>query len=80
MAGPNVQKREEKKRDYDPILDDPLSEGSDEEKKEGDSESGGSDSDVSEEAIDIEFPRDDADDLLVHLHRELTNMSNLEDG
>lgn len=33
-----------------------------------------------EEAIDLEFPREDAQELLQFLHREVTNLSNLEDN
>ena len=33
-----------------------------------------------DEGIDIDFPRDSASDLLQYLHREVNNLSNLEDN
>lgn len=36
-------------------------------------------SDGSEEGCDIEFPRDNANDLHQFLHRELNNLGNMED-
>ena len=30
--------------------------------------------------MDLEFPREDAQELLQFLHREVTNLSNLEDN
>ena len=86
MVGEETSKtfgKKEIKRDYDPILDDPVSEGSEEEntkKKDEESEEESSEGDQSEEGLDIEFPRDDADELLAHLHREMTNINNMEDN
>lgn len=40
----------------------------------------GSDESSSDNDIDFEFPRDNAADLMQFLHREVTNLSNLEDN
>ena len=64
------------KRPYDPILDDPISD-SEEKKKQEDSEESAS---SSEEEVEIEFPRQNPTDLLNFIHRELTNLSNMEDA
>ena len=45
----------------------------------GSQESSGSE-ESSDEDIDFEFPRDDATELMQFLHREVTNLSNLEDA
>lgn len=59
------------KRDYDPILDDPISDG----EPSGDSDDEGeSGSDGSEEGIQIEFPRENGAELMTFLHREITNL------
>ena len=63
------------KRPYDPILDDPISDS--EEKKQEDLEESSS---SSEEEIEIQFPRQNPTDLLNFIHRELTNLSNMEDA
>jgi hypothetical protein len=52
-------------RNYDPILDDPIdSESDDNEQQQG------SDSD----GLDVEFPRNNANELMTSLHREITNI------
>ena len=61
-----------RERKYDPILDDPIS--SDESGSEDESEEQSSD-----EALEIEFPRDNAQELMTFLHREITNLSNMDD-
>ena len=61
-----------RERKYDPILDDPISS---DESGSGD-ESGDQSSD---EALEIEFPRDNAQELMTFLHREITNLSNMDD-
>jgi len=63
--------KEEKKADYDPIMDDPI-ESQSSEKSET--------SEESEEEVDIQFPRDNSNDLLTFLHRDIQNMQNLEDA
>jgi len=69
----NFDKKEQnEKRPYDPILDDPIS---DSEEEKNDSEEA---SESSEE--EVEFPRQNATDLLNFVHRELTNLSNMEDA
>ena len=60
-----------KERKYDPIIDDPLSSES------GDGEGSGDES--SDEGLEIEFPRDNAEELMTFLHREVTNLANMED-
>ena len=42
--------------------------------------SGSEGEESSEDDIDFEFPREDAAELLQFLHREVTNLSNLEDN
>ena len=42
--------------------------------------SSGSEDDSSEDDIDFEFPREDGTELLQFLHREVTNLSNMEDN
>lgn len=69
-----------KPREYDNILDDPLSDEENYETKAEGEEESSSEGEASDDGIDIEFPRDDADELLVFLHREITNVSNMEDG
>jgi hypothetical protein len=69
-----VTKNPEKTRPYDPILDDPISSGSEEEVKEVAEDESGS----SEEEVD--FPRENASSLMTFLHREITNLQNLEDA
>ena len=66
----------------DPILNSSSeSEGNDDDAdKDSDDESGGSSDGGSEEEVELEFPREDAQALLQHLHREVTNLSNLEDN
>lgn len=54
-----------------------LIENNHSEDEEGDNDE---DSDESEEGCDIEFPRDNAQDLHQYLHRELNNLQNMEDG
>jgi len=69
-----VTQSPEKPRAYDPILDGPISSGSDEEEKEvAENESGSSEEDV-------DFPRENASLLMTFLHREVTNLQNLEDA
>ena len=62
-----------RERKYDPILDDPISSDDDSAGSEG-SEGEGSD-----EALDIEFPRENSQELMTFLHREVTNLSNMDD-
>jgi hypothetical protein len=62
-----------KKNDYDPILDDPISDGSQESGSDEGSSSG------EEEGVDLDFPRENPAELLTFLHREMTNIQNLED-
>ena len=50
---------------------------SDNDDSDGSNDSSGSES--SEEALDINFPRDNAADLLQFIHRDITNLSNMED-
>jgi len=69
-----VTKSPEKTRPYDPILDDPISSGSEGEEKEVAEDESGS----SEEEVD--FPRENASSLMTFLHREITNLQNLEDA
>lgn len=45
-----------------------------------DSAEGSGSEESSESDIDFEFPRDNAADLMQFLHREVTNLSNLEDN
>lgn len=71
------QEKQTEKRPYDPILDDPISSGESEEEKKDSSEGSGSGSD---DEVEIEFPRQSASDLLNFIHRELTNLSNMEDA
>jgi hypothetical protein len=68
-----------KRKDYDPILDDPIS---DEEKKSDKSNSGESDDEEesSEEEVQIQFPKENAAELMTFLHREMTNLQNMEDS
>ena len=66
-----------KLRDYDPILDDPLS---DEEKKSEKSSSEEDSEEASEEEVQINFPRENAAELMTFLHREMTNLQNMEDS
>ena len=62
----------------DPILNSSSDEeGAAEEGADSDDASGSS---SEEEAMDIEFPREDAQELMQFLHREVTNLSNLEDN
>ena len=65
----------DKKQDYDPILDDPLS---DEDKKE--SSSGEEEGSDESDEVEIKFPRENAAELLTFLHREMTNLQNMEDA
>jgi hypothetical protein len=60
------------KDSYDPILDDPISDGS--------AESEAEESEESEEGLKIDFPRENAAELLTFLHREITNLQNMEDA
>ena len=60
-----------RERKYDPILDDPFSSN-----ESGSEESGDQSSD---EALEIEFPRNNAQELMTFLHREITNLSNMDD-
>ena len=46
--------------------------------KDSDDASGTEES--SEEELDFEFPKEDAQELLQFLHREITNLSNMEDN
>jgi hypothetical protein len=57
-------------------LDDPIT--SDDEKKKQSSDSDGS-GESSEEEVNVEFPRENGTDLLNFIHRELTNVQNMED-
>lgn len=70
----NSKINESTKKDskYDPILDDPIDNSSEEEQEEA---SEGS----SEEGIQIEFPRENSGELLTFIHREITNIQNMED-
>ena len=50
---------------------------------DSDDESGtssGSEEDSGEDAVDIKFPRDNAQDLLQFISRDITNLQNMEDG
>jgi hypothetical protein len=69
--------QKDKQRPYDPILDDPISSGESQDDKNNSSEESGS---GSEDEVEIEFPRQNANDLLNFIHRELTNLSNMEDA
>ena len=60
-----------RERKYDPILDDPISSN-----ESGSEEESGESSD---EALEIEFPRNNAQELMTFLHREITNLSNMDD-
>ena len=71
MDGTLAVKKEEK----DPIFDGSSSE--EEEDKNSDDESSEAEE---EEGIDIEFPRESAEELSTFLHREFTNISNMEDN
>ena len=61
-----------RERKYDPILDDPISSN-----ESGSEEESGDQS--SDEAVEIEFPRNNAQELMTFLHREITNLSNMDD-
>lgn len=65
-------------RAYDPILDDPLSDSEEEECPKESKDDDGSSSE--EGGTDVEFPREDADELMAMLHREFTNIQNMEDA
>jgi hypothetical protein len=68
-----------KKKDYDPILDDPVS---DDEKKSDNSNKDDSEDEEesSEEEVQINFPKENAAELMTFLHREMTNLQNMEDA
>jgi len=68
-----------KKIDHDPILDDPLS---DDDKKSDNSNKDDSedDEDSSDEEVQINFPKTNAAELMTFLHREMTNLQNMEDA
>lgn len=61
----------DKARPYDPILDDPLSDSDDENSGEEQEEASSED--------ELEFPRENAADLMHFLHRDITNIQNLEE-
>jgi len=67
-----------KQTGYDPILDDPISDGSVHESGSDDNDEGSNDE--SDEGVQIVFPRENAAELLTFLHREITNISNMEDA
>ena len=62
-----------RERKYDPILDDPI------DSDDSGSGGGGSEGESSDEALDIDFPRDNSQELMTFLHREVTNLANMED-
>jgi hypothetical protein len=62
-----------KKSNYDPILDDAIVNKSSSEDTSNSEAS-------SEEEVQIEFPRQNAAELMTFLHREITNIQNLEDA
>jgi len=66
----------ERKPDYDPILDDPVSGES------NDEDSGSSSGAESDEqgGLEIDFPRENAVELLTFLHRDITNLQNMDDS
>ena len=61
-----------RERKYDPILDDPIS-------SDDSGDADGSEGESSEEGLEIEFPRDNSQELMTFLHREVTNLSNMDD-
>lgn len=63
-----------KPQGHDPILDDPLSSAS----EGSDASSQGSSSE--EEEVEVQFPRESASELMTFLHREITNLQNMEDA
>jgi hypothetical protein len=69
-----VTKSPKKTRSYDPILDDPIGSSSEEEEKEVVQDESGSSED------EADFPRENASALMTFLHREITNLQNLEDA
>ena len=62
-----------RERKYDPILDDPI------DSDESGSGEDGSEGESSDEALEIDFPRDNSQELMTSLHREVTNLSNMDD-
>ena len=52
-------------------------EGGEDAKKDDESEGSGSEESSEEE---LDFPREDAQELLQYLHRDINNLSNLEDN
>ena len=62
-------KKEETKKSIEESSDD-----------ENEASGGSSSSGEEDEGCDIEFPRDNAADLLQFLHREINNLGNMEDG
>jgi hypothetical protein len=69
-----INESTKKDSNYDPILDDPIDSSSEEEEKEEASDAS------SEEGIKIEFPRENSSELLTFIHREITNIQNMEDS
>ncbi len=58
-----------------------MNSSSDSENADGkDSDDASGTEESSEEELDFDFPREDAQELLQFLHREITNLSNLEDS
>ena len=53
---------------------------SDQQESSSEEEDDQNSSEDSDEGCDIEFPRDNAQDLLQFLHREMNNLQNMEDG
>ena len=49
-------------------------------KASGDGSSEGSEEESSEDDVDFTFPTEDATELMQFLHREITNLSNMEDN
>ena len=61
----------------DPIFD---SSGESEGNEQGSDGGSGSGEESSEDELEFDFPREDGQELLQFLHREITNLSNVEDN
>ena len=74
-----AQKRQKflEQQKSDPVFVSSDEEGGEDAKKDDESEGSGSEESSEEE---LDFPREDAQELLQYLHREITNLSNLEDN
>ena len=64
----------------DPILNSSSSDEEDNAAAPHEVSDGSGSDDSSEDDIDFDFPREDGLELLQFLHREVTNLSNLEDN